>query len=339
MGHTWEYKYLQLACVFLGVLAINRSESWAPLAKVFGGLCYMLGVLLPTVSQGDEGVYSPLKVCLQLVLFTNVPIFITGVSLLLPRPMLSLNKCQEVVTSLCNKLSITLDSQVDAFLFPDQADLHMSMAAVYMTEAKTLLDTLQQLQSTLKKESYIFPSLCSLNEMLTTLIPLLSNMLDNLWDLKEIGKDISPNHTQAMFITLLQAPLQRFQEAMHVLLEDVIVSRVSTVQCCGVGRRGNTNEQVHEGSSGNSDTAGNNVDDDSVHEGDEKGRGKYVQLSKRSSAITSNHVEQAEDEMEEERDVEVGRVGEASVTETVTAANARERRRDRQRQRRVDAGE
>ena len=235
MGYTWEYKYLQLLCVFLGILIINKCESWTPLAKVFGALCYMLGVLLPTVTGGDSTKNS-LQVCIQLILVTNVPILITGVSLLLPQPMLSLDKCQEVVASLCNKLSITTDSLVDAFLFPDQADLYSSMANQYMIEAGALLDSLRQLQSTLKKESFLFSSLRPINRKVASLIPLLSDMLDNLRALHEIGQDISPNRTQEMFVTLLQSPLQRFQEAMHVLLEEVIVAEVCAAQCCAWGR-------------------------------------------------------------------------------------------------------
>jgi hypothetical protein len=70
MGYTWEYKYLQLTVVFFGILAINKCESWAPLAKVFGGLCYMLGILLPTTNAGAES-YNSFHVCLQLILFIH----------------------------------------------------------------------------------------------------------------------------------------------------------------------------------------------------------------------------------------------------------------------------
>jgi hypothetical protein len=125
-----------------------------------------------------------------------------------------------------------MDSHVDAFLYPNQRDLHVSMADIYVTHACTQLDTIKQLQVNLTKESILFPSLRPMCEMLSKLIPLLSDILDNLRDLKEIGREISPNRTQEMFVKVLQSPLERFQRAMHVLLEEVIVGQVDSVQCC-----------------------------------------------------------------------------------------------------------
>lgn len=224
VGYTWRIKSLQLICVFLGVLVINRS-AMAPLGKVFGMLCYMLGLLLPTLNSDDEA-YSSIHVCLHLILFTNVPIFITGVSLLLPYPVVSLTECQEKVVTLCHKLSMILDNHVDAFLLPDQAALHVSLADTRTADARELLQSLAQLQENIRKESLFFPPLRSFHLLLCELLPLLSEVHDNLRDLKEIGGDIAPNRTQEMFVKLLQAPLRRFEDGVREMLQEVVVGQV-----------------------------------------------------------------------------------------------------------------
>ena len=229
MGLSWHHKTLQLALVFFGTLAINKCE-WPPLAKVFGGLCYMLGVLLPTTQGGYHGTTLSMQ-ALELVLFTNIPILLTGFSLLFPVPMTSLGPCQHTVKLLCSKLSITLDSLVESFLLPDQADLHVSTASLHMDDAANLLKTLTTLQTNLSKERYLFPSLSEVDRMLVTLVPLLSQTLDTLRDLKEIGREICPNRTQEIFARVLHSPLRRFQVSMQVLLEGVVVDRISSVKC------------------------------------------------------------------------------------------------------------
>ena len=236
IGLLWEFVYLQLLFSFVGILIINKCQSWTPLAKVFGSLCYMLGVLLPTLNGGDEP-YNSAGMCLQLILFTNIPIWITGVTLLFPVPRHSLVECQQNVCSLCKNLSLTIDSSVNAFLHPTQALLHMSMAEQYISDASSVLEIVKQLQVNLKKESFIFPSLRRMNNILTEVIPIFGDILDTLRDLKAIGYDILPNNTQVMFVKCLQLPLQQLQQLINVTLNELVVDKVKSVSILSCGCR------------------------------------------------------------------------------------------------------
>ena len=116
-----------------GMTLINRVSVWERLSKVIGGVCYLLGVMWPTVLNEQ---ISPSSAMQQLMMIMMVPWLITGVCLLFPFPSLAAYAAQRKVESVCKKLNAALTATNAAFCATDYADLYTTHATHLLTNCE-----------------------------------------------------------------------------------------------------------------------------------------------------------------------------------------------------------
>ena len=112
---------------------INRVSIWERLSKVIGGVCFLLGVMWPTVLNDRISPYAAMQ---QLMMIMVVPWLITGLCLLLPFPSLAAHAAQRKVESVCRKLNAALTATNAAFCSADYADLYTTHATHLLTNCE-----------------------------------------------------------------------------------------------------------------------------------------------------------------------------------------------------------
>jgi len=142
-----------------GMTLINRVSLWERLSKVVGGVCYLLGLMWPTVLNDRISPYIAMQ---QLMMIMVVPWLITGFCLLFPFPSLAAHAAQRKVESVCKKLNAALTATNAAFCATDYADLYTTHATHLLTNCETTLVELRSLSVFVEYEAIFFPTLVHL---------------------------------------------------------------------------------------------------------------------------------------------------------------------------------
>jgi hypothetical protein len=206
VGLTWEYPSIQILLIFWIVLWIGKCSVWSPAAKTWGGIVFILCALSPTTSQGTVSTY---EIVLGVLLTTNIPFLLTGLTLLFPYPRFSHNQCQQSLELLSDRFSRILCDYVDAYCNSEESDLFLSVAKSHILEAKKLLQLITELSLNIDTESYLFPLLTKYSENLVQLLPILKKILDELTAMGTILPDILRNETHKMHIKVMKTTLRQ----------------------------------------------------------------------------------------------------------------------------------
>lgn len=200
----------QILLLFLGLIVLNRISFGDRATKVIVSLFYFLGTLLPNIS--DNG-YPPGDAIASLILLMFVPCAVSIVTMLIPFPKLASDAAISNVRLICTDMDEAIILLLRSFEDDLYADVHRAKCATTLQRLEERLEFLRLLTQYSATEAMFLPY-NQLPEALSLFIGVNTQLLNDMYGLRSVLKEIIPNYTQNLYCVEMQRPFILY--AIHI---------------------------------------------------------------------------------------------------------------------------